>query len=107
MTNKEQGTPSTSAWIAFAAGLISLIALPIIALIGALIEDVGMMAPFVRIVFPSASIAIILGGMRRKHLEESKRGQKLAKIGMITGIVTVTVIVLLILFVLIIFAPGS
>lgn len=106
MTNKEQATPSTSAWIAFAAGLVSLLIIPIIALIGALIDDVGMMAPFVRIVFPSASIAIILGGMRRKNPEESKRGQKLAKIGMITGIVMVTVIVLLILFMLLIFPPG-
>ena len=107
MTQNQKQMPSTAAWIAFAAGLVSFLALPIIGLIGALIEDVGMMSPFVRIVFPSASIAIILGAMRRKNPEECKRGQKLAKIGMIAGIVTVALIVSLILFVLILFPPQS
>lgn len=87
-------------------GIGSLLAIPIFAGVGFLIEDFGMMQPFTGLVIPAAVITIILGINFRKKTEENSSSKKFAKAGLIMGIISLSCAVALILFVMIIFLPN-
>lgn len=106
MLQKTKESTSGMAKLILGMGLGSLLAIPIFASVGFLIEDFGMMQPFTGLVFPAALIAIILGINFRKKTEENSSSKKFAKAGLIMGIISLSLIFALILFVMIIFLPN-
>ncbi|MBK5253674.1 MAG: hypothetical protein JJE03_04370 [Peptostreptococcaceae bacterium] len=105
MSNKTNESTSGMAKLIFGMGLGSLLAIPIFAAFGFLIEDYGMMQPFTNLVIPVALIAIILRFIFKKKIGENSRSKKLANTGLLLGIISISLIVILILGVMIVFLP--
>ncbi len=102
----EKQRASIGARIGFWMGLGSLLAMPVSAILGYVLEELGMMQLCISLICPAALVGIVLGILQRKKAEEPEKGKRLALAGLVMGAVSIGLIFLLILLILLIFLPG-